>query len=114
MLNLDGSVKIGRWKFSSLPPQLMLIANIGESFARNRIITAETRQNDIHGIGFVMMEIMEPTTYILDPGSTELRDPGKWKEGRGIQDFLKATQHQSLKDLKKVSGDLQRGISKFN
>ncbi|EXJ56210.1 serine/threonine protein kinase [Cladophialophora psammophila CBS 110553] len=108
MLNLDGSVKIGKSKFSSSPPQLMAIANIGESFARNRIITAETRQHDIRTIGFVMMELMEPTTYILDPQSAGLQNPGKWKEGWGIKDFLRATQHQSLEGLKNVSLDLQR------
>ena len=81
----------------------MTIANIGESFAQNRIITAEARENDIRTIGFVMMELMEPTTYIRDPRSTELQNPGKWKDGWGIKDFLRATQHQSLEGLKNVS-----------
>ena len=48
-----------------------------------------------------MMELMEPTTYILNPRSTELRDPGKWRGG--IRDFLSATQERSLEQLKHVS-----------
>ncbi|KAH8653977.1 hypothetical protein BGZ60DRAFT_568489 [Tricladium varicosporioides] len=85
LLNLDGMVKI---------------ANIGESFIRNRYTTAESRRNDSRSIGFVMMELMEPTTYILNPHSAELRSPEKWKDGSGIQSFLSATQHQSLEQLR--------------
>ena len=49
------------------------------------------------------MELMEPTTYILSPHSTELRNPEKWKDGSGIKDFLSATRDQSLEQLKNVS-----------
>jgi hypothetical protein len=48
-----------------------------------------------------MMELMEPMTYILNPHSTELQHPEKW-EGSGIKGFLRATQNQSLEQLKKV------------
>ncbi|KAH9208846.1 hypothetical protein DL95DRAFT_449626 [Leptodontidium sp. 2 PMI_412] len=85
LLNLDGMVKI---------------ANIGESFVRNIYTTAENRHDDVRSIGFVMMELMEPTTYILNPHSAELRSPEKWKDGSGIKGFLSATQHQSLEQLK--------------
>ncbi|CZR70121.1 uncharacterized protein PAC_20022 [Phialocephala subalpina] len=51
-------------------------------------------------IGFVMMELMKPATYILDPHSAELRSPEKWKDGLGIQGFLSATQNQSLNQLR--------------
>ncbi|PVH69002.1 hypothetical protein DL98DRAFT_378587, partial [Cadophora sp. DSE1049] len=63
LLNLDGIVKI---------------ANIGESFVRNIYTTAENRHDDVRSIGFVMMELMEPMTYILNPHSAELRSPEKW------------------------------------
>lgn len=85
LLNLDGMVKI---------------ANIGESFIRNIVITAESKRDDVRSLGFVMMELMEPTTYILSPHSTELRNPEKWKDGSGIKDFLSATRDQSLEQLK--------------
>jgi hypothetical protein len=49
------------------------------------------------------MELMEPTTYILSPHSTELQSPEKWKDGSGVKDFLSATQYQSLEQLKNVS-----------
>ncbi len=50
-----------------------------------------------------MMELIEPTTYILDPQSTKLKDPDKWKNSLGVEDFLAATQHKSLQELKQVS-----------
>lgn len=50
-----------------------------------------------------MMELMEPTTSILKPGSIVLKDEGKWKDSLGIKDFLAATHRSSLKELKKVS-----------
>jgi hypothetical protein len=50
-----------------------------------------------------MMELMEPATYILDPHSTELQYPERWSDGSGIKEFLKATKHQSLEELKNVS-----------
>ncbi len=49
------------------------------------------------------MELMEPMTYILDAGSTKLKDADKWKDGLGIEDFLAATQCKSLRELKEVS-----------
>jgi len=50
-----------------------------------------------------MMELMEPMTYILDAGSTRLKDADKWKDGLGIEEFLAATQYKSLQELKEVS-----------
>jgi len=84
LLNIDGIVKI---------------ANIGESFIRS-ITTAESKQDDVRSLGFVMMELMEPTTYMLNPRSTELQTPEKWKDGSGIKGFLSATQSQSLEQLR--------------
>jgi hypothetical protein len=56
----------------------------------------KSERNDIRGIGTVMLELMEPTTYILDPDSTELKDADRWKDGLGIEDFWKATWHKPL------------------
>ncbi len=50
-----------------------------------------------------MMELMEPTTYILDPQSTKLKDSDKWKNSLEVEDFLAATQHKSLQELKQVN-----------
>jgi hypothetical protein len=50
-----------------------------------------------------MMELMEPSTYLLHPRSAELKSPENWKDGFGIKDFLSATQNQSLEELKEVS-----------
>ena len=50
-----------------------------------------------------MMELMEPTTSILEPHSIVLRDKGKWKDSLGIKDFLTATHRRSLRELKKVN-----------
>lgn len=50
-----------------------------------------------------MMELMEPTTYILDAQSTKLKDSDKWKNSLRVEDFLAVTQHKSLQELKQVS-----------
>ena len=73
------------------------------SFALKRYITAESKRKDICSVGFVMMELMEPTTYILNPHSTELQSPERWEDGSGIKEFLEATQNQSLEELENVS-----------
>jgi hypothetical protein len=64
---------------------------------------AESRHDDVRSLGFVMMELMEPSTYLLHPRSAELKSPENWKDGFGIKDFLRATQNQSLEELKEVS-----------
>ena len=58
-----------------------------------------------------MMELMEPMTYILDAQSRKLKDSDKWKNSLGIEDFLVATCHKSLQELKEVSSlvDLNPG-----
>ena len=50
-----------------------------------------------------MMERMEPMTYILDAQSRKLKNSDKWDNSLGVEDFLAATQHESLKELKQVS-----------
>ena len=50
-----------------------------------------------------MIELMEPATSILDPNSTNLKGPEKWRDESGIKDFLAATQRHSLSQLKMVS-----------
>ena len=50
-----------------------------------------------------MMELMEPLTYILDAQSRKLKDTDKWKNSLGIEDFLAATCHKSLHELKEVN-----------
>ena len=41
------------------------------------------------------------TTYILDLSAMKLKNSDKWKNSLEIKDFLAATQHESLKELKK-------------
>lgn len=49
-----------------------------------------------------MMELMEPETSLLDPGSITLQHPEKWKDSLGIKSFLAATNESRLVDLEKV------------
>jgi len=77
-------------------------ANIGDSFIEERQLNPDSERNDICSLGAVMMELMEPTTYILDAQSTKLKDPDKWKNSLGVEDFLAATHHKSLQELKQV------------
>ena len=80
----------------------MCQANVGDSFIENRQLNPDSERNDIRSIGDIMMELMEPTTYILDAQSTKLKDSDKWKNTLGVEDFLVATQHKSLQELKQV------------
>ncbi len=50
-----------------------------------------------------MIELMEPATSTLDPSSTVLKDPEKWRDDLGIKDLLGATQRHPLSQLKTVS-----------
>ena len=59
--------------------------------------------NDIRSVGSVMMELMEPETFILEPQSIILKNADEWKDGLGIKDFLAATQCSTLETLKNVS-----------
>ncbi|MCJ1422777.1 hypothetical protein MMC29_000657 [Sticta canariensis] len=85
LLDLNGRVKI---------------ANVGDSFIEKRLFNPDSERNDVRSLGAIMMELMEPTTYILDPQSTKLKDSDKWKNSLGVEDFLAATQHKSLQELK--------------
>ncbi len=103
LLDLNGRVKIG--KFRGRPGVgrlLMCQANIGDSFIEKRQLNPDSERNDIRSLGAIMMELMEPTTYILDAQSTKLKDSDKWKNSLGVEDFLAATQHKSLQELKQV------------
>ena len=59
-----------------------------------------------------MMELMEPTTYILNAQSTKLKNLDKWKNSLGVEDFLAVTQSKFLQELKQVSSliDIDLGM----
>ena len=78
----------------------MCQANVGDSFIEKRQFNPDSERNDVRSLGAIMMELMEPTTYILDPQSTKLKDSDKWKNSLGVEDFLAATQRKSLQELK--------------
>jgi hypothetical protein len=61
------------------------------------------RLADIGSLGYIMVELMEPETYMLDPQSINLQRPGLWKDQWGIRSFLEATQNQPLQTLMSVS-----------
>lgn len=90
----------------------MCQANVGDSFIEKRRLNPDSERNDVRSLGAIMMELMEPTTYILDAQSTKLKDSDRWKNSLGIEDFLAATQHKSLKELKEVRSliDLDLGM----
>ena len=53
-----------------------------------------------------MVELMEPKTSFLEPGSVTLRNADLWHERQGIRAFLDATQRLSLDKLVLVSPNL--------
>lgn len=83
-------------------PLLIILANIGDSFVANRRLDTDNERCDVRSIGSVMMELMEPHTYIMEPNSTVLRNSAIWKDAFGIEEFLRATFNRSLRELRKV------------
>jgi len=92
----------------------MCQANVGDSFIEKRQLNPDSERDDVRGLGAIMMELMEPTTYILDAQSTKLKDSDKWKNGLGVEDFLAATQHKSLQELKQVSSLIDLDLGMFS
>ncbi|MCJ1476735.1 hypothetical protein MMC13_005404 [Lambiella insularis] len=79
------------------------LANVGDALVTNRELNEENERVDISRLGSVMMELMEPMTFILEPGSVILRDPVRWQSDTAIQDFLAATQRKSLNELAAIN-----------
>ena len=92
----------------------MYQANVGDSFIEKRLFNPDSERNDVRSLGAIMMELMEPITYILDPQSTKLKDSDKWKNSLGVEDFLAATQHKSLQELKQVSPLIEPDLEMYS
>ena len=86
------------------------IANVGECFLQKNRYTEITGREDIKAIGYMMMELMEVKTSVLQPNSVELKNPEAWKDTTGIKDFLASTQHKSLAELRVVSATFTQGF----
>lgn len=76
---------------------------MGERMFYSERATEDDKLKDVRSIGTVMMEIMEPETILLDPASTALKCPEKWKNAPVLLNFLKATENGSIVALKAVS-----------
>ncbi len=113
LLDLNGRVKIGKFQSETGRGLLLMCqANVGDSFIEKRQLNPDSERNDVRSLGAIMMELMEPTTYILDAQSTKLKDSDRWKNSLGVEDFLAATQHKSLPELIQVRSliDLDLGM----
>lgn len=102
LLSQDGKIKIGTLKTLEieLKADVFDTANIAESILERKVFSDKRGSSDIKSIGTIMVELMEPATSILDPSSTVLEEPDKWRDEVGIKDFLAATQRDSLSRLK--------------
>jgi len=56
---------------------MIYAANIAEFILEQKVFSAEKGMTDIKGIGVIMIELMKPTTSILNPSSTVLKNPEK-------------------------------------
>ena len=74
-----------------------------ESFIKYKKINLKSEKTNIYSIESVMMELMEPKIFILEPYSVVLRNTDVWKDSHDIKDFLTAMQHSTLETLKNVS-----------
>ena len=68
-------------------------------------------QKDVQSVGTIMMEIMEPETSLLHPGSIVLQYPDKWRDNIGIKSFLTATAVATLQELKEVNLNILLNLS---
>ena len=62
-----------------------------------------TNQKDVSSVGTIMMEIMEPATFLTNPESIELQYPERWNDSLEIKSFLSATAKADLARLQGVS-----------
>lgn len=75
LLDLNGRVKIGKFRGRPGFGQLLICqANVGDSSIEKRQLNPDSERNDNRSLGALMMELMEPTTYIVDAQSTKLKD----------------------------------------
>ncbi|KAL8788257.1 MAG: hypothetical protein Q9213_001777 [Squamulea squamosa] len=81
---------------------LIHLANIGDSIVEQRDCTDEKAQEDTRCLGFIMVELMEPTTYALNSRTIELEHPARWKANTGLKEFLASTASSSLTTLAQV------------
>ena len=63
-------------------------------------MSAETERHDIRGVGRILIELMEPTTFMDNPDTVTLQEPKRWNERQAILSFLEATATSTLKELK--------------
>ena len=56
-------------------------------------------RQDVQGIGRILMELMEPATFMDDPDTVSLREPERWNERQAIISFLEATVTGTLEEL---------------
>lgn len=113
LLDLDGRVKIDKVQSETGRGRLLMCqANIGDSLIEKRQLNPDSKRNDIRSLEAIIMKLMKPTTYILDAQSTKLKNSDKWKNSLKVEDFLAATQHKSLQELKQISSliDLDLGM----
>ena len=104
LLRQDDNIKIGEPCHDISPSGAhSTAANIAESILERRILSPGKADIDTKCIGIVMMELMEPATSVLDPETTVLAAPEKWRDELGIKDFLAATQNSPLNTLKVAS-----------
>ncbi len=79
------------------------VTHIAESILERKVFSADRGLTDRKRIASIMIELMEPSTSILDPISAVLEEPEKWRDELGIKDFLAATQRLPLPQLKELS-----------
>ncbi len=71
-------MKIGKFKRARVRAAANpILANIGDSFIENRRLNSDSERNNIRSLGAIIIELIEPIIYILDAGSTKLKDADK-------------------------------------
>lgn len=102
LLSRDSYIKIGKPDLLSRGTRLTPAANIGDSIIERRSHTDEKAREDIRSLGSIMVELMEPTTYALDPQTIKLEHPSRWRANTGLKDFLASTDFSPLDVLAQV------------
>ena len=77
-------------------------ANIGDSIVEQRELTEEKAREDTRCLDFIIIKLMEPATYALNPRTLTLEHPARWRANTGLKDFLASTGSSSLNVLAQV------------
>ena len=83
--------------------KLIIVANIRDYILEERRLTESIEREDARCVKFIIVELIETETILINTKTIDLRYLERWKKSIYIKRFLADTYTISLKELYKVS-----------